>query len=151
MKRLQLLLLGVLCVLALSAAPAPAGAAVSKRGDRMMDAINFVRADAGLRPLRRSRRLVRSSAARAELMMRNDFFAHPAQLAVPTFNALGEVLALHGGRRPQTRRTLRRWANSPGHRSVILAREFRWVGAARAVGRYHGNRATIWVVRFGRK
>jgi uncharacterized protein YkwD len=151
LKRLQLLLaLTVLCALAITAVPTPAGAAKSRRGDRMMDAINWTRAQAGLRPLRRSRRLVRSSRARAELMMRADFFAHPTRLSVPTFDRVGEVLELHGGRRPQTRAVLRRWGNSPGHRGVILSSAYRWMGAARAVGRYSGGRATIWVVRFGR-
>ena len=151
MKRLRLLLTSAfLCALAASVVPAPAGAAVSLRGNGMMDAINGARAEAGLRPLRPSRRLVRSSAARSELMMRADFFAHPARLRVPTFDRVGEVLELHGGRHPRTRGALRRWVNSPGHWSVISSRRFRWVGAARAVGRYQGNRATIWVVRFGR-
>ena len=151
MKRLRLLVsLVLLCMLAAIAAPAPGAAVVSKRGDRMMDAINWARSQAGLRPLRRSRRLVRSSAARSELLMRADFFAHPTHLSVPTFDRVGEVLEIHGGYRPQTNAVLRRWGNSPGHRDVIFSRRFRWFGAARGVGHYKGHRATIWVVRFGR-
>jgi uncharacterized protein YkwD len=142
--------LALICALVTAAAPASASAAKSRRGDRMMDAINLVRVQHGLRPLARSRRLVRSSRARAELMMRADFFAHPTYLSVPTFDRVGEVLEIHGGRRPQTSAALRRWSNSPGHWSVILANHFRWMGAARAVGRYGGARATIWVVRFGK-
>ncbi len=83
--------------------------------------------------------------------MRADFFAHPSRLSVPTFDRVGEVLELHGGRRPQTNAVLRRWANSSGHRAVLTSSAYRWVGAARAVGRYNGSRATIWVVRLGRK
>ena len=83
-------------------------------------------------------------------MIREDFFAHPSYLRVPTFDRVGEVLELHGGRRPQTSAVLRRWANSSGHWSVITSRAYRWMGAARAVGRYGGARATIWVVRFGK-
>ena len=151
MKRLQLLLsLTLLCAFAATAVPTPASAAKSRRGDRMMDAINWVRVKAGLRPLLRSRRLVRSSAARGELLIRQDFFAHPSYLRVPTFDAVGEVLELHGGRRPRTGRTLRLWGDSPGHRAVIMSSRYRWMGAARAVGRYRGARATIWVVRFGK-
>ena len=82
--------------------------------------------------------------------MREDFFAHPSYLRVPTFDRVGEVLELHGGRRPQTSAVLGRWAGSSGHWSVILSRHYRWIGAARAVGRYGGARATIWVVRFGK-
>ena len=150
MKRLRLLLLVTVLVCALAPAPTAASAAGVHSGDRMMDAINWVRAQSGLRPLKRSRRLVRASSARARLMMRNDFFAHPSRLSVPTFDRVGEILELHGGRRPSVNRVLRRWANSYGHRAVLASRRFRWVGAARAVGRYRGRRATIWVVRFGR-
>ena len=149
LKRLRLVLVLVL-LCALAPAPTPAAAAGAYSGDRMMDAINWVRAQAGLRPLKRSRRLVHSSARRARVMMRRDFFAHPSRLRVPRFDRVGEILELHGGHRPRVNTVLRRWANSPGHRSVLASRRFRWVGAARAVGRYHGRRATIWVVRFGR-
>lgn len=151
MKRLRLLLsLALTAVLATTAAPQPAQAARSIPGNGMMDAINYLRAKAGLRTLKTSSRLVRSSAARAELMMREDFFAHPAQLRVPTFDRVGEILELHGGRRPRMTHVLERWRGSYGHWSVIMSSRYRWIGAARAVGRYHGARATIWVVRFGK-
>lgn len=115
-----------------------------------MDAINAVRAKSGLGQLKRSRRLVRTSAARAELMMRDDFFAHPARLRVPTFDRVGEILELHGGRRPRMSRTIRLWLNSYGHRAVMMSPHYRRIGAARAVGLYGGHRATVWVVRFGK-
>jgi uncharacterized protein YkwD len=139
----------LLCAFAPAASPAAATTAHS--GERMMDGINWARAQAGLRPLKRSRNLIRSARARAALMMRADFFAHPSALSVRTFDRVGEVLELHGGRRPRVSRTLRLWANSPGHRAVLSSRRFRWIGAARATGRYRGHRATIWVVRLGRR
>jgi uncharacterized protein YkwD len=145
-----MLSLAVLGVVAVTAAPQPANAARSFPGEGMMDAINTVRAKSGLRQLKRSRRLVRSSAARAELMIREDFFAHPARLQVPTFDSLGEILELHGGRRPRMSRAVRLWGNSYGHRAVMMSSRYRWIGAARAVGLYGGRRATIWVVRFGK-
>jgi uncharacterized protein YkwD len=144
-----MLWLALVCALAPVAAPSPAAAAA--RGERMIDTINLLRAQSGLRPLKRSWRLTRSAASRAELMIRADFFAHPARLRVPTFDRVGEVLELHGGRRPRVVRTLRRWGDSPGHRQVLSSRRFRWIGAARASGRYRGRGATIWVVRLGRR
>lgn len=151
MKRLRLLLSHALVsAFAIAAVPQPASAARSFAGEGMMDAINSVRANHGLRQLKRSDRLVRSSSSRAELMMRGDFFAHPAQLRVPTFDRVGEILELHGGRRPRMGRTIRLWLNSYGHRAVMLSSRYRRIGAARAVGRYQGDRATIWVVRFGK-
>jgi uncharacterized protein YkwD len=110
LKRLRVTLsITLIGVLAVAAAPQPAQAARSIPGKGMMDAINSLRAQAGLRTLRTSSRLTRSSAARAELMMREDFFAHPARLRVPTFDRVGEVLEIHGGRRPRKTHVLRRW------------------------------------------
>ena len=150
MNRLRVLLAAAL-LCSLSALPAPAAAAETSIGNGMMDAINWVRASEGLRPLRHSQRLSRSSAARSRLMMRDNFFAHPSRLRVPSFDSVGEVLELHGGHRPQVRRVLMRWGGSSGHRSLMMSRRFRWIGAARTSGRYQGRRATIWVVRFGKK
>jgi uncharacterized protein YkwD len=151
LKRLQRLLsLALVSAFFVATAPQPASAARSFTGKGMMDAINSVRAKYGLRQLKRSRRLVRSSAARSELMMREDLFAHPAQLRVPTFDRVGEILELHGGRRPRMGRTIRLWLNSSGHRAVMLSSRYRRIGAARSVGLYGGARATIWVVRFGK-
>ena len=152
MKRLRLpVAISLLCALALASAPAAAPAATTYSGDRMMNLINYARATSGLRTLKRSRRLIRSARARAALMMRADFFSHPARLRVPTFDRVGEILELHGGRRPRVERVFRRWANSSSHSTVMGSRRYRWIGAARATGSYRGHRATIWVVRFGRR
>jgi uncharacterized protein YkwD len=152
LKRLRRLSsLALLSAFVVAAAPQPAGAARSFPGEGMMDAINSVRANHGLRQLERSARLVRSSASRAELMMHGDFFAHPSQLQVPTFDRVGEILELHGGRRARMGRTIRLWLNSYGHRAVMLSSRYRRIGAARALGSYQGHRATIWVVRFGKR
>jgi uncharacterized protein YkwD len=137
------------CALVSAFAPAPASAAA--RGETMIDTINLLRAQNGLRPLKRSRRLTRSATARAALMMRADFFAHPARLRVPTFDSVGEVIELHPGRRARVVRTLKRWGASPPHQRVLSSRRFRWIGAGRAAGSYRGGRATIWVVRLGRR
>jgi uncharacterized protein YkwD len=151
LKRLRVMLsLAVMGLIAATAAPQPANAARTFTGEGMMDGINSIRAKAGLRRLKQSPRLVRSSAARASLMMRENFFAHPARLRVPTFDRVGEILERHGGRRPRMGRTIRLWGNSYGHRAVMMSSRYRWIGAARAVGRYGGYNATIWVVRFGR-
>ena len=152
LQRLRLpIVISLLCVCTFAAAPAAAPAATAYSGDQMMDVINYARAGGGLRPLKRSRRLIRSARARAALMVRADFFAHPSRLRVPTFDRVGEVLELHGGYRPRVRTVFRRWANSPTHRAVLSSRRYRWIGAARATGRYRGSRATIWVVRFGKR
>lgn len=152
LKRLRLLFVpAVLASFAALPAPAPADAATTSVGKGMMDAINWARADAGLRPLRRSKRLVGSSQSRAAVMMRNNVFAHPSRLRVAGFSRVGEVLEMHGGKRARMTRVLRRWGNSPAHREIIMSPRFRRIGAARATGRFNGTRTTMWVVRFGKK
>lgn len=152
MKRLQVLLVLVaLCLVAALPAPTAASAVQTAEGEGMMKAINWVRADAGLRPLRPSKRLIRSSRSHAATMMRNNVFAHPSRLRVAGFERVGEVLEKHGGKRPYQTRVLRMWGNSPSHRDIIMSRGFRRIGAARATGRFDGRRTTIWVVRVGKK
>ena len=117
----------------------------------MVDQINSARARHGVPPLRRAPRLERSASAFARHLMRTDRFGHAARIrAGSSFRALGEVLAMHGGRRPRRPFTVRGWLRSPPHRSVILSPAFRRMGAGRATGRFRGRRATIWVVQVGR-
>jgi uncharacterized protein YkwD len=150
LTRLRLpLSLALLCVLVATAVPASSSAAPPAK--RMIDAINWSRASYGLPTLHRSRKLSRSATRRARRMIRADFFAHPTRLRVPRFDRVGEVLELHGGRRARVGRTLRRWGRSPTHRLVLLTAAFRYAGAGRASGWYRGQRATIWVVRLGRR
>ena len=133
----------------LLAVAAPAATASGDLG--MVAAINEARQQHGLPALRPAPSLQHSAHAFAGHLMRIDVFSHAAQIqASPRFRALGEILALHGGRRPRRGWTVSRWMNSPGHRAVILSRAFSRVGAARAVGRFGGRRATIWVGQFGR-
>lgn len=150
MKRLRLpLSLALMCVFVALAVPTTASA--GRATSRMTDGINWARAYWGLPTLHKSRRLHRSAERRASRLMRRDYFAHPARLRVASFDRVGEVLALHGGRRSRIRRTLWRWGHSPSHRSLLTARRFRYIGAGKATGWYHGRRTTIWVVRLGTK
>ena len=150
MKRLRLpLSLALLCVFVALAVPMPAAA--GSKTSRMTDGINWARAYWGLPTLHKSRRLHHSAERRASRLMRRDYFAHPATLRVASFERVGEVLELHAGRRARIRRTLLRWGRSPGHRSVLMSRSYGYIGAGKATGWYRGQRATIWVVRLGRK
>ncbi len=138
----------VLC-LAL-ALPAAAPARVDNAERLMVQAVNDFRHAHGLRGLRPSWSLMRSSGRYSSYLMRADIFGHASRIrASRRFRRLGEVLELHPGRRPRVRRTVRRWANSPGHRAALLHRRFRLVGAGRAAGRWRGHRTTIWTVQLG--
>jgi uncharacterized protein YkwD len=46
---------------------------------------------------------------------------------------------------------VRGWMQSPPHRALILHLGFRWLGAGMARGRLSGQRATTWVLHFGRR
>jgi uncharacterized protein YkwD len=131
---------------------APAGAQGNDRElqQRMLQAVNAVRAQHGLAAFHGSRTLNRSAGRYARWMLRTDYFGHLARIrASSSFSILGENLAWHPGRRPRVSRTVRRWLNSPPHRALILYPAFRWLGAGVARGRLYGRRATTWVLHFG--
>ena len=135
------------CSLAVSAASSDVRASPSP----LVDKINHVRGAQGIRPLRYSPSLARSSSSFARYVLRTDRFAHAARIvASGRFSMLGEVLALTRGWKLARSRTLGYWLRSASHRAVVLSSSFRYVGAARARGRFGGRRAIVWTVQFGR-
>lgn len=142
-------LCAVLACGAALAAPAPA-ADGSELRNRMLNAVNAARAQHGLAAFNGSASLHRSAGAYARWMLRADYFGHLSRIrASGRFSMLGEAVAWHSRRRPQVRRTVRRWMQSPPHRALILHPGFRWLGAGLARGELSGRRATTWVLHFG--
>jgi uncharacterized protein YkwD len=128
----------------------PAPAAAERNQQRMLHALNVVRAQHGLAPFHGSASLHRSATAYARWMLRSEYFGHVGRIrASGRFSRLGEALAWHSDRRARVSRTVRRWMHSPPHRELILHPGFRWVGAGMARGRLAGQRATTWVLHFG--
>ena len=116
----------------------------------IVDAINAVREAHGLSALRPRPALNESSSSFALRLMRTEVFGHADRIQTQArLTRLGEVLAFHGGRDPAERLTVMRWLHSPPHRALLLSRDFRWVGAGLAVGRFRGRQSTIWVTQFG--
>jgi uncharacterized protein YkwD len=143
--RIAVVCLFLVGLLAVPAAPAQAGA-----GRTMIRKINNVRQNHGLRPVRRAPSLARSARRYARVMMSRDFFGHGSRIRAPRrFSRRGEALAMMPGYRPRTRRTLRMWLRSPGHRALVLSPAFRFMGAGYSRGRFRGRRATIWVLHLG--
>ena len=138
----------------LAAAPALGSgrppAARAATADAMVQRINEVRGQHGLRPLRASGSLVGSSQRFAEHLMRQDALQHRSRPSTSYANA-GEVLSLHMGNRPRIGPTVGKWMRSPSHRSVLLSSSFRQMGAGVARGRFGRSRAVIWVVQVGRR
>ena len=142
--RTPLLALAV-CAALLVPAAAPASA---KAG--LAESINNFRAANGVHKLRVNRSLSRSARRYARHLIRTDRFGHASRIrASRRFSALGEVLAFRPGWRKNGGYALRLWSRSGSHRSTLLSRRFRHIGAGRARGRFGGRLVTIWVVQVG--
>lgn len=134
------------CLLALLPAPALAG-----RSERILvDKINQVRAANGLRPLRISTSLNRSSRSYMRMMRARRYFGHLSSIRMSRkFHKRGEVLAQNRGRGPKPGFAVRMWMNSPMHRAVLLDGGFRYIGVGRGYGSFGGRAVTAWVAQLG--
>ena len=132
------------------AVPAGAGAVGDELPQRMVAAVNEVRAQHGLPALGASASLHRSARRYARWMLRADYFGHLDRIrASSSYSMLGENLSWHSGGRPRIARTVRSWMNSAPHRALILHPGFRWLGAGLARGKLGGRRVTAWVLHLG--
>jgi uncharacterized protein YkwD len=132
------------------AVPAGASAVGNELPQRMVAAVNAVRAEHGLPGLRDSPALHRSARRYSKWMLRADYFGHLGRIrASGRFSLLGENLAWHTGPRPLVWRTVRSWMRSPAHRGLILHPGFHWLGAGPARGRLGSRPVTAWVLHFG--
>jgi uncharacterized protein YkwD len=137
-------------VLLAGALPALPAAAATPAENEMVEQVNAVRADQGLRPFRAEPRLGRSAGSYAQWMLRHDYFGHLERIrAASGFSLVGENLAWHTGLRPRVAGTVRAWLDSPPHRALMLSSRFRWIGAGMARGRLDGLISTTWVLHLG--
>jgi uncharacterized protein YkwD len=129
----------------------PSSPALAGRAERsLVQKVNQVRAANGLRPLRVSASLNRSSRSYVRLMVRRRYFGHAGRIMMSgRFRKRGEVLGQHRGRRPRPGAALAQWMGSPLHRQVLLDGGFRYIGVGRAYGSFGGPAATGWVAQFG--
>jgi uncharacterized protein YkwD len=134
------------CLLVFSSAEAQAG-----RAERVLvSKINHVRAANGLRALRVSKSLNRSSRSYVHLMLRRHYFGHASRIMMSgRFHRRGEILAQNGGRHARPGAALAQWLASPIHRSVMLDGAFRYIGVGKAYGSFGGSPAMGWVAQFG--
>ena len=145
-------------VLAVSVlAPASPAIAGDRGNDRRLqkvahERINTLRAENGVRKLRRSRSLTRSASTYAGYMLRSGYFGHLSRIqASGSYRSLGEVILKHPGRHGRPRAAVNSWARSGAHRSVLLGHRYRQIGVGKASGWFRGRRVTIWVAHIGRK
>jgi uncharacterized protein YkwD len=149
MKALRRLAMAATVAAILAPMPATATAAPADPSERMVEAINDLRAEHGLRPLRKAPALGRTATRWAKHLMRSDRFAHGTTYTRAGFRRAGEILAYNHGWKASPRPPLRMWKRSPGHRSLVLSSSFRYVGAGPARGNFGGRPTTLWVVHFG--
>ena len=138
----------VITLAALMLVPAAVAPARPHGKDRLQrvakEGINTLRARTGVRPLRNSKALTRSASRYARYMLRAGYFGHlPRIRASRGYRSLGEVILMHRGGHGQPRTAVRRWANSPGHRYVILDRKYGQVGVGKASGRFRGRKSVV--------
>jgi uncharacterized protein YkwD len=139
------------CSLAVLTLALPSPAMAHHAPDLMIQKINEVRARHGLPPLRSSPSLGRSSRRFAGWLMAHDSFGHRTRVSASRrFRKVGEAMAMHRGRKPRVRRTVRRWLRSSAHRKLLLTRSMNWLGAGLCRGRFGRRRSVIWVIQVGR-
>jgi uncharacterized protein YkwD len=113
----------------------------------MIRTINSVRSWTHVHGVRFSQGLSRGAAAWARHLISAGVLAHSGG-AMRRHE--GEVIEWHIGCKASIEKVVQEWMNSPEHRPVLLAGDYRVAGAGRAIGWMNGHRSTIWVVRFAR-
>ncbi len=146
MKALRTFVLAGMLLIVL---PSAGAAAAEDPTERMIDAINEVRAKHGLAPLRAAPKLTHASTRHAKAVIRDDNFNHGNSYRTSGFRTAGEAMAYNRGWSTRTGPTIRMWLRSPGHRALVLSRSFRYVGTGIARGRLWGSPSTVWVAQFG--
>jgi uncharacterized protein YkwD len=144
--------IGAICAgLAVLLTCASGAAAATDPAERsVVEAINDVRAQHGLRPLRLAPGLAASAGRWSGSQLRSDYFGHASSIRAPgRFRTLGEVLFMHSGTRPHVGAAVSGWMHSTAHAQILLTPRFRYVGAGRASGTFQGRPATIWTVQLG--
>ena len=128
---------------------APNARSASTAESRLVAAVNRYRRAHGLRSLRRSASLNRTSRRQARRILRSNTVRHSSQPINRRYRRVGENLAWSTGRSTDANRVVNAWANSAGHRSVMLSGRVSWIGAAREYGDINGTAHTVWVLQVG--
>ncbi len=160
-------LLATLLVVAPAAAPAQSAAAKVERRAALeaavVRALNRVRADAGLKPLRSSPSLRAAARGHSEAMLEIGFFSHESADGTAfserirrhytnrgwRYWTVGEALLASGGKTAQPDAIVEAWLDSPPHRAIILSPTWRDAGVgalyASDAPKQFGDSATIVV------
>ena len=150
-----------------AAADAPRMTPADRLESAVLDELNLVRLEHGLRELSLSAQLTEAAETHSREMLAAGFFAHESRDGTSFARRIrgfykpsaarrwkvGENL-IWRARRLTARRAVAAWMASPGHRENLLAPEFREVGIAAlrargAPGVYGRRRVVVLTVDFG--
>ena len=133
-----------LALLALALAPASRAASTRSEVEQsVIAAVNVVRAEHDLRPLRLDPALVLAARAHTTVLLRTNVFEHGSFAERMTrFGgqgpAFGENLAWGTGSRASARSFVTAWMNSPSHRTNLLRPGWTRIGIGAISGRFLG-------------
>ena len=144
-----------LALVAFTLAPASHAATTQSQVEQsLIAAVNDVRVEHNLRPLRVDPHLVEAARAHSTTLLRSNVFEH---------GSFAERIALHGGRGPafgenlawgtgrlaSARSIVGAWMSSPGHRANLLRPGWNRIGIGALSGRFLGHRrATVVTADF---
>jgi len=148
--------LGVATLSICCAAPAAPALAASAKQDRVERAVvqqvNAIRAQHGLRALRRSRGLARAADVKAREVAQTNVLSHSSPDGTPMMarvrryvdaHAFGETLGTTPRGGGEAAIIVRAWMSSPAHRAALMSPRFRRVGVGRRAT--SGHRSIIAV------
>jgi uncharacterized protein YkwD len=160
--RLSLLALLLLILAAPASAQAPSAPATPKERE-VLAAINAVRAEHGIGPLRFAPELWRAARRHSRDMGVRGYFSHSSQASGESFDErilrfqdrtkvrwLGENIGWGVGDLAEPAEMVRMWMESPPHRKTLLDRRFRIVGVGSWTGQFEGyDGVRIYTADFG--
>jgi uncharacterized protein YkwD len=141
-------------VLCLGAAAAPSQGQSTTAEAGLVQAVNAVRAQHGLAPLRLDARLERAARAHSQTVLRAGRLVHGnvrGRLSAygVRSRAVGENLAWGVGSRATSAAVVQMWLASPPHRKNLLRPGFRRIGIGHSVGTFAGyGGANVFAANF---
>lgn len=137
----------------ISTAPAHAGSAKQDRVERsVLKQVNAIRAQHGLRQLRRSRALARAADVKAREVTQTQVLSHDSPDGTPMHSrvrkyvkakSVGETIGYVPAGSRQATAIVNAWMASPSHRQALLSPQFRRVGVGRRNGSMGSSRVTV--------
>jgi uncharacterized protein YkwD len=142
-------------------APAAHAVPVAPIDSAIVRAINVVRADDGLRPVRLSRTLTRVALGHTRDMLTHQLMTHAASDGTSfaarmaarltgLYSRVGETIFWEAVEADPTADSIvQAWMDSPPHRAQLLDRRYRAVGVATVTGDYQGTNTLAVTADFG--